>query len=59
MLNRRACRLYQVVALFATINAAPLFAQPVATIAALAQSERPKLLNTLKALVIGSLTIDC
>ena len=40
-----------IVSLFAAITAAPLLAQPQATVAALAEAEQSKLLDTLKALV--------
>lgn len=39
------------IALFAVISGAPLPAQPQVAVAALAESEQPKLLDTLKALV--------
>ena len=40
-----------IVSLFAAITAAPLLAQPQATVAALAEAEQSKLLDTLKAFV--------
>ena len=40
-----------IVSLVAAITAAPLLAQPQATVAALGEAEQPKLLDTLKALV--------